>query len=1296
MQLYNGMRVSISLISTTICLLFITLLIASSSQVEGLTLDSYEISEQLQVTTQPSIIEAWITSISPFEVDGELHIAWFSRSPEYSYYPSSDESGHYIYVSQVNATTGDWESTPLLLGRYNTKDDLRAVSLESGNAFLLWTEEDMLWQCSYSRGAASDPEKISDLALGKYDLVARRDSASIYGIDIDEKSIHMVQTGASSNEIKDLYKTEGCFSVCELSCIALGDRDLVVFSLSGPDWQQYNLHYLLVDNGTVLEEDDLGMFHRKYPRPKLASWGDEVLVMAIDTQDSKLTVAGLDILNGSVEITRTPMITPLPHALAYPIVYNSRDRFEIYHVQGERYPYTKVFKTVLDMEDVNLTEPRYVVPLNISPNDRIFGMHRLGQRTYLAVSQYYKTSGGMSTKYFSKLILYEVTDEAPRPVAILNPRGTTPTSAYQLTTLTSSDGTAWVAARVNSNGSSEVHLYQIEDLSLGSLSWRGSTPWYSSHSHADPRLLDVPNGPVVVCTRIYDYDKYDAEMMVLEFDPSSNTTPQSKPMGLIVSRYSMYNTWDTTALPDGDYLVSNYTSSKDAIELMLFDPTSRKMKKAGSIEEGEVTRFYEHALFSYRDRVFVFTLAYYKDVPDDENREGILFELKREGDYLSRVGRYRVFLGNDFDEDRLITAKVSESHVAIATWRVIDNEDCLFVYVFDMETRKTSGEIHVPTPKTIEILSIVMTPVGDGRFSLTTWGLDLNKYVTEGKQFMNLDLHLIDLNDPTDQSVVTPLHVSLEKAQYPNYPGLGLLADPSLRFTLVFTLYSVKDSMSILYSLGIDLMAPDLEPLRPSDGAMLNRSIVEFQANPYTGPWASETMYRVQVDEAQAPYRTVAISQWSVTPSDTLYLPEGEYQWTYHYKRMRTIVVSDWIWHLTIDLTAPIADAGGPYLGVVNESVLIDGSLSRDEYGIAGYSWTIERSGRVQGTSELSTWEFTPVRIGNLTVLLVVTDPAGNSATTTTLLLVLSPAPVLEVELPQNVNEGETVDLTCRILNAYEGVTYDFLWNLAGEGGEGKTVAYSLENDGTFPLTVLAWDPYGQQGVWEGELVVKNRDPIIPSLEDVIIREYGVYTIRGPAVDVAADTVEHKWLLDGDQISTLDEVTLYLNHGVYLLEHVATDDYGAKAMTNATITVEPWISDVMIDAEQDAVLGDIIVSWEYEMEPDFVNLTVVISGDGEGEDILWERTFENEDLGTVHVTTNGLPRVIFVSVILRDDSLVMKSNTVEIVIEISPDDGPRTDELSWTFAAILIIIIIVLTVALIFVLRKHRVGYDID
>jgi ABC-type phosphate transport system permease subunit len=67
-----------------------------------------------------------------------------------------------------------------------------------------------------------------------------------------------------------------------------------------------------------------------------------------------------------------------------------------------------------------------------------------------------------------------------------------------------------------------------------------------------------------------------------------------------------------------------------------------------------------------------------------------------------------------------------------------------------------------------------------------------------------------------------------------------------------------------------------------------------------------------------------------------------------------------------------------------------------------------------------------------------------------------------------------------------------------------------------------------------------------------------------------------------------------------------------------------------------------------------------------------------------------------VSVILRDDSLVMKSNTVEIVIEVSPDDGPRTDELSWTFAAILIIIIIVLTVALILVLRKHRVGYDID
>jgi PKD repeat protein len=77
---------------------------------------------------------------------------------------------------------------------------------------------------------------------------------------------------------------------------------------------------------------------------------------------------------------------------------------------------------------------------------------------------------------------------------------------------------------------------------------------------------------------------------------------------------------------------------------------------------------------------------------------------------------------------------------------------------------------------------------------------------------------------------------------------------------------------------------------------------------------------------------------------------------------------------------APVADAGGPYSGVVGQAITLDGSRSRDSDGaIVEYAWDVNSDGAPDVRSAQPTAAYTPTQVYSGSVQLQVTDNDGRT-----------------------------------------------------------------------------------------------------------------------------------------------------------------------------------------------------------------------------------------------------------------------------------------------------------------------------
>ncbi len=152
----------------------------------------------------------------------------------------------------------------------------------------------------------------------------------------------------------------------------------------------------------------------------------------------------------------------------------------------------------------------------------------------------------------------------------------------------------------------------------------------------------------------------------------------------------------------------------------------------------------------------------------------------------------------------------------------------------------------------------------------------------------------------------------------------------------------------------------------------------------------------------------------------------------------------------------PVADAGGPYIGVEGVTLTLNASASTDPDLPTGdtisFAWDLDEDGLFDdgaGVMVDATYE----DIASLTVSVMVTDSFGEVDVADALVLVNNDPPIVDAGPDRNILEGETVDLP------------PATWSDAGEldthtattdWGDGSPVEECEVTEGNVPLTLLS------------------------------------------------------------------------------------------------------------------------------------------------------------------------------------------------------------------------------------------------
>ncbi|MDJ0805370.1 MAG: PKD domain-containing protein [Gammaproteobacteria bacterium] len=162
--------------------------------------------------------------------------------------------------------------------------------------------------------------------------------------------------------------------------------------------------------------------------------------------------------------------------------------------------------------------------------------------------------------------------------------------------------------------------------------------------------------------------------------------------------------------------------------------------------------------------------------------------------------------------------------------------------------------------------------------------------------------------------------------------------------------------------------------------------------------------------------------------------------------------------------TPPIADAGGPYSGTVDNPVTFNGTGSTDPDGgaIVRYDWNFG-----DGSATLADAGATPSHVytatGSYTVILTVTDDEGvtDSDTATASIGTGDLPPIADAGGPYTADIGETVTFDATGSTDPDGNIVSYDWEF-GDGtvliDAGATPNHTYSTAGTFNVILTVWD----------------------------------------------------------------------------------------------------------------------------------------------------------------------------------------------------------------------------------------------
>ncbi|MFB6148560.1 MAG: choice-of-anchor D domain-containing protein, partial [Halobacteriales archaeon] len=374
----------------------------------------------------------------------------------------------------------------------------------------------------------------------------------------------------------------------------------------------------------------------------------------------------------------------------------------------------------------------------------------------------------------------------------------------------------------------------------------------------------------------------------------------------------------------------------------------------------------------------------------------------------------------------------------------------------------------------------------------------------------------------------------------------------------------------------------------------------------------------------------------------------------------------------------PSANAGGPYVLNIEETVRLDGRGSTDPDGaIAAYAWRIvDGPGTLFSPTTARPRYAAPLTLAanaTVTIELTVTDADGANATDTTTVTVVKPneLPTADAGGPYGVGAGRSVQLDDGQFSDPDGDIVDYAWTIrsgpgnltAADTAVPTYVAPTLgpdENEVTVEVEVTVTDNNGGQTTATTTVVVTpNAPPVIEIGGPYVVRTGETLSIDDVTItDPDGTIVDYAWTITDGPGSLADAATVAPTYAApegitenttVTLTVTATDDTGATATETVTITVTPppnELPTIELGGPYTVGVGSTIdLDGSTFTDPDGEITTynwTIVSGGG---------TLTEADTATPVYTAPGSARTVTVAVTITDDNgaTVTRETTIDVV-----------------------------------------------
>ena len=333
-------------------------------------------------------------------------------------------------------------------------------------------------------------------------------------------------------------------------------------------------------------------------------------------------------------------------------------------------------------------------------------------------------------------------------------------------------------------------------------------------------------------------------------------------------------------------------------------------------------------------------------------------------------------------------------------------------------------------------------------------------------------------------------------------------------------------------------------------------------------------------------------SDWEVyatSKSWTLTSGDGAKTVYVQYKDNAGLTSSIYHYTITLDTTAPAANAGIDQ--TVNEDieVRLDGSASSDENGIVNYMWTF--TDVTTHTLSGKNPAYTFANPGSYTITLKVTDPAGNYATDTLIITVRDVTkPTANAGSDQGVNEDTLVTFDGSASSDNTAIT-EYTWTFIDETAKtlkGIKLTYTFNTPGVYTITLNVTDALGNFAIDTVVITVLDiTKPVANAGQDQTVNVGTTVTFDAGNSTDNMDIVSYEWdFADGATGTGKTTTHTYTTAGNYTVTLTVKDAAGNYATDSITITVlategtPMWIIGVAVAAVALAIAAAATIVWK--------------------------------------------------------------------------------------------------------------------